>query len=76
MICFDGKLTGQVTFTIFQYVFFKKFFDIMPKMNISVNNANTSVVKANGLIVKANDLIVETMHKPLNQFHQSLKQMP
>jgi len=62
MIYFDGKITGEVTFTIFQYVFLKKFFDIMPKMHISINNANASVVKANASVVKANNLIVETMH--------------
>jgi hypothetical protein len=62
MICFDDKITGEVTFTIFQYVFFKKFFAIMPKMHISINNANASVIEANDLVVKANDLIVKTMH--------------
>jgi len=60
MICFDGKITGEVTFIIFQYVFFKKFFAIMPKMYISINNANALVIKANALVVKENDLIVTT----------------
>ena len=62
MIYFDCQIKGESYRTIFQYVFFKKFFAIIPKMHISVNNANASVIEANDLVVKANDLIVETMN--------------
>jgi len=69
MTYFDCQIKGESYRTIFQYVFFKKFFAIIPKMHISVNNANASVnnanasvIEANDLVVKANDLIVETMN--------------
>ena len=62
MTYFDCQIKGESYRTIFQYVFFKKFFSIIPKLHISINNANASVIKANDLVVKANDLIVETMH--------------
>ena len=66
MIYFDCKITGEVSLTIFQCIFLKKFFVLMTKLYPSVINGNPAVIDGNPAVIDGNNLIINTNNLIIN----------
>ena len=59
MIYFDCKIAGEVSLTIFQFGFSKKFFALIPKQQFSVVEEDSSVIEGTFSIFEETPSVVE-----------------
>jgi hypothetical protein len=59
MIYFDCKIAGEVSLTIFRFVFSKKFFALIPKQHFSVVEENASVIEENASVIEGTYSVIE-----------------
>jgi len=59
MLYYDCKIAGEVSLTIFQFVFSKKLFALIPKQHFSVVEEDSSVIEGTFSIFEETPPVVE-----------------